>query len=130
MAITMNIRAWERTAAFARERRAFGRPLSGHQAIRHKLVDLATSAHACRCVTYDALRRFVAGENPLREVTMAGSPVALGVNPSPTEGLPLARRRPLADVIALSAGPKPGSSGQKTCKRWGPRSVGAPPSSA
>jgi acyl-CoA dehydrogenase len=63
--------AWERTAAFAQERQAFGRPLSGHQAIRHKLVDLATSAHACRCVTYDALRRFVAGEEPLREVTMA-----------------------------------------------------------
>jgi acyl-CoA dehydrogenase len=63
--------AWERTAAFARERRAFGRPLSSHQVIRHKLVDLATSAHTCRCVTYDALRRFVAGEEPVREVTMA-----------------------------------------------------------
>ena len=63
--------AWERTAEFARERNAFGRPLSGHQAIRHKLVDLATSAHVSRCVTYDALRRFVAGEEPLREVTMA-----------------------------------------------------------
>jgi acyl-CoA dehydrogenase len=63
--------AWERTAEFARERQAFGRPLSGHQAIRHKLADLATSVHTCRCVTYDALRRFVAGEEPLREVTMA-----------------------------------------------------------
>jgi acyl-CoA dehydrogenase len=63
--------AWERTAEFAREREAFGRPLSGHQAIRHKLADLATSAYACRCVTYDALRRFVAGEEPLCEVTMA-----------------------------------------------------------
>jgi len=63
--------AWERTADFARERQAFGRPLSSHQAIRHKLVDLATSAYTARCVTYDALRRFVAGEEPLREVTMA-----------------------------------------------------------
>jgi acyl-CoA dehydrogenase len=63
--------AWERTAEFARERQAFGRPLSGHQTIRHRLVDLATSAHTCRCVTYDALRRFVAGEEPLREVAMA-----------------------------------------------------------
>jgi acyl-CoA dehydrogenase len=63
--------AWERTAAFARERHAFGRPLSGHQAIRHKLADLATSVHTCRCVTYDALRRFAAGEEPLKEVTMA-----------------------------------------------------------
>jgi acyl-CoA dehydrogenase len=63
--------AWERTAEFAREREAFGRPLSRHQTIRHKLVDLATSAYTCRCVTYDALRRFIAGEEPVREVTMA-----------------------------------------------------------
>ena len=63
--------AWERTVAFAHERNTFGRPLAGHQAIRHRLVDLATSAHTCRCVTYDALRRFVAGEEPVREVTMA-----------------------------------------------------------
>jgi acyl-CoA dehydrogenase len=63
--------AWERTASFARERHTFGRPLSAHQAIRHKLADLATSTYTCRCVTYDALRRFVAGEEPLREVTMA-----------------------------------------------------------
>jgi acyl-CoA dehydrogenase len=63
--------AWERTAEFARERQTFGRPLSKHQAIRHKLADLATSAYTARCVTYDALRRFVAGEEPLQEVTMA-----------------------------------------------------------
>jgi acyl-CoA dehydrogenase len=63
--------AWDRTAAFARERETFGRPLSSHQAIRHKLADLATSLYTCRTVTYDALRRFVAGEDPLKEVTMA-----------------------------------------------------------
>ncbi|HTU77936.1 MAG TPA: acyl-CoA dehydrogenase family protein [Solirubrobacteraceae bacterium] len=63
--------AWERTAQFARERSAFGRPLSAHQALRHKLADLATSVYTCRCVTYDALRRFVSGEEPLQEVTMA-----------------------------------------------------------
>ncbi|MHB8533511.1 MAG: acyl-CoA dehydrogenase family protein [Solirubrobacteraceae bacterium] len=63
--------AWERTAAYAAERQAFGRPLSGHQAIRHKLADLATSVYTCRTVTYDALRRFVAGQEPLKEVTMA-----------------------------------------------------------
>ncbi|HYB23739.1 MAG TPA: acyl-CoA dehydrogenase family protein, partial [Solirubrobacteraceae bacterium] len=40
--------AWERTAQFARERQAFGRALSGHQAIRHKLADLATSVYTCR----------------------------------------------------------------------------------
>jgi acyl-CoA dehydrogenase len=63
--------AWERTAEFARERETFGRPLSRHQTIRHKLADMATSVYTCRCVTYDALRRFVAGEEPLKEVSMA-----------------------------------------------------------
>jgi acyl-CoA dehydrogenase len=63
--------AWEKTAEFARERNTFGRPLSGHQTIRHKLADMATSVYTCRCVTYDALRRFVSGEEPMREVTMA-----------------------------------------------------------
>ena len=63
--------AWERTVSYARERETFGRPLTGHQTIRHKLADLATSAYTARCVTYDALRRFVAGEEPVTEVTMA-----------------------------------------------------------
>jgi len=63
--------AWQRTAQFARERKAFGKPLSTHQAIRHKLADMATSVYTCQCVTYDALRRFVGGEEPLKEVSMA-----------------------------------------------------------
>ena len=63
--------AYERTAEYARERTAFGRPLSKHQVIKHKLADLATSAYTARCVTYDALRRFHIGEEPLKEVTMA-----------------------------------------------------------
>ena len=63
--------ALERTLAYTRERRAFGRPLTGHQAVRHQLVDLATRVHTCRCVTYDALGRFMAGQDPVKEVTMA-----------------------------------------------------------
>lgn len=63
--------AWERTTAYARERVTFGKPISEHQAIRHKLVDLATTLHTSRCVTYDALRLFHEGREPLREVTMA-----------------------------------------------------------
>ena len=63
--------ALERTLEYARERRAFGRPVAGHQAIRHQLVDVATTVHTCRCLTYDALERFVAGEEPLQQVTMA-----------------------------------------------------------
>ena len=58
--------AWERTAEFARERSAFGRPLAGHQVIRHKLADLATQVYTARCVTYDALRRFGKPEEVVR----------------------------------------------------------------
>jgi acyl-CoA dehydrogenase len=63
--------AYEKTVTFARERNAFGRPLTGHQALRHKLADIATTLHTGRCVTYDALRRFVAGQDAVKEVTMA-----------------------------------------------------------
>jgi acyl-CoA dehydrogenase len=63
--------AIERTVAYAQERRAFGRPLTGHQVIRHRIADLWTTMHTGRCLTYDALRRFVAGEDALREVTAA-----------------------------------------------------------
>ncbi|HMJ34945.1 MAG TPA: acyl-CoA dehydrogenase family protein [Baekduia sp.] len=63
--------AYDKTVAFARERNAFGRPLTGHQVLRHKLADIATTVHTGRCVTYDALRRFVAGQDAVKEVTMA-----------------------------------------------------------
>jgi acyl-CoA dehydrogenase len=70
-AITAMDVALERTIAYTKERHAFGRPLTKHQAVRHRLAELATTAHTCRCVTYDALRRFTAGEDAVREVTMA-----------------------------------------------------------
>jgi acyl-CoA dehydrogenase len=63
--------AIEKTMAYTTERRAFDRPLTGHQAIRHRLADLHTTAHTGRCLTYDALRRFVEGEDAVQEVTMA-----------------------------------------------------------
>jgi acyl-CoA dehydrogenase len=63
--------AYEKTVAYARERQAFGRPLTGHQVLRHKLTDVATTLHAARCVTYDALRRFAGGADAVKEVTMA-----------------------------------------------------------
>jgi acyl-CoA dehydrogenase len=70
-AVSAMQQALEKTVAFAQERTVFGRPLTKHQAIRHKLVDIATTVHASRCLTYDALERFVAGENPVQEVSMA-----------------------------------------------------------
>jgi acyl-CoA dehydrogenase len=62
---------FERTLQFARERRAFGRPIGSHQVIRHKLAEIALTIEAGRDLTYHALRRFVDGEDAVREVTMA-----------------------------------------------------------
>ena len=61
----------ERTIEFALERRAFGRPIAKHQAIRHKIAEMALKLEAGRALTYDALRRFQEGEDALQQVTMA-----------------------------------------------------------
>jgi acyl-CoA dehydrogenase len=63
--------AFERTLRYVRERRAFGKPIGSHQVIRHKLAEIALTIEAGRDVTYGALRRYVAGEDAVREVTIA-----------------------------------------------------------
>jgi acyl-CoA dehydrogenase len=63
--------AFEKTLQYAREREAFGRPIGRHQAIRHKLAEIALAIAAGRDVTYHALRRYVAGQDAVREVTIA-----------------------------------------------------------
>jgi acyl-CoA dehydrogenase len=63
--------AFEKTVAYAKERTAFGKPLTGHQVLRHKLADVATAVYTGQAVTYDALRRFTEGEDAVQQVTMA-----------------------------------------------------------
>ena len=63
--------AFENTLRFALDRRAFGRPIGRHQVIRHKLAEVALTVEAGRDVTYAALRRYVAGEDAVRDVTIA-----------------------------------------------------------
>ncbi len=63
--------AFENTLRYAQERVAFGRPIGRFQAIRHKLAEVAVTIEAGRDVTYSALRRYVAGEDAVREVTIA-----------------------------------------------------------
>ena len=41
------------------------------QATRHRVAELATRTEACAALTYQALRRFLAGDDAVREVTMA-----------------------------------------------------------
>jgi acyl-CoA dehydrogenase len=63
--------AFDRTVAYAKEREAFGRPISSFQVLRHTFADLATTIHTARCLTYDALEQFHADENAVQQVTMA-----------------------------------------------------------
>ncbi len=63
--------AFEKTLRFALERKTFGKAIGHHQAIRHKLAEIALRLEAGRDVTYAALRRYVAGEDAVREVTIA-----------------------------------------------------------
>ena len=63
--------AFEQTVAYARQRHTFGKAIGRHQAIRHKLAEIALTIEAGRDVTYSALRRYVAGEDAVREVTIA-----------------------------------------------------------
>jgi acyl-CoA dehydrogenase len=64
-------RCFDRTLEFAKERKAFGKPIGSHQVIRHKFAQMATTIEAGRCLTYHALRLFVDGTDAVREVTMA-----------------------------------------------------------
>jgi acyl-CoA dehydrogenase len=72
--------AFERTLAFTHARQhdpghsrqhSQAHTLQDHQVIRHKLAEIAVSIEAARDVTYHALRRHVAGEDAVREVTIA-----------------------------------------------------------
>jgi acyl-CoA dehydrogenase len=62
---------FEKTLRYALERRAFGREIGHFQSIRHKLAEVALRLEAGRDITYHALRRYVAGEDAVRDVTMA-----------------------------------------------------------
>ncbi len=61
----------ETAVQYGRERQAFGRPVLKFQVWRHRLADLATEIEAARSLSYHALRKLVAGEEAVREVSMA-----------------------------------------------------------
>jgi acyl-CoA dehydrogenase len=63
--------AYREAAAYARERRAFGRPLGGFQVIRHKLADMATRLAAARALTGEVAVRASRGEAAAALAAMA-----------------------------------------------------------
>ncbi len=64
-------RAFDRTLAYALERKAFGREIGHFQSIRHKFAAMATKIEASRSLVYATAWRFANGEYPVREISMA-----------------------------------------------------------
>ncbi len=56
---------------YARERKQFGRPIGTNQAIAHMLADMQTKVEAARALMWQAAGKVSAGEDALREITMA-----------------------------------------------------------
>jgi acyl-CoA dehydrogenase len=63
--------ALEDTTAYLRERHAFDGPLSGKQALRHRVADMATEIEAARHLVHHAAALYVAGEDCVTAVSMA-----------------------------------------------------------
>ncbi|MEE8480053.1 MAG: acyl-CoA dehydrogenase family protein, partial [Desulfobacterales bacterium] len=63
--------AFEESIKYAKEREAFGKPLSGFQVTRHKLADMATLIEASREFTYRVAAKIDAGVDQIKEVSMA-----------------------------------------------------------
>ncbi len=63
-------RMLDQTIQWAQDRKAFGKPLTGFQTVRHQLVQLETELEAGRQLCYRAVDLVVRGEDAFREITM------------------------------------------------------------
>lgn len=63
--------ALEEALKYARERKVFGKTLTGYQVNRHKLVDMATLVEASTEFTYRVAAKIGAGIDQYKEVSMA-----------------------------------------------------------
>jgi alkylation response protein AidB-like acyl-CoA dehydrogenase len=61
----------EDTLTYAKQRQAFGQPIANFQVIAHHFADMQTKTEAGRQLTYYALRLYLEGKNPIKEVSMA-----------------------------------------------------------
>jgi acyl-CoA dehydrogenase len=59
------------TAAYARGRETFGKPLVSNQVVRHKLVEMHRSVEVARTYTREVAARHVAGESVIAEACLA-----------------------------------------------------------
>ena len=64
-------RVFEYTMEYARNRQAFGQPISNFQVIKHKLVDMGTKIAAIQAFVYQTAKQWDEGEYPVREISQA-----------------------------------------------------------
>jgi citronellyl-CoA dehydrogenase len=69
-AVAWAARALDRTAAFLRTRRVFGRPLGRFQAVRHQMADVATELEAARQLNYATFTAWQAGTRVTKPIAM------------------------------------------------------------
>lgn len=63
--------AYDEAFAYTRERRVFGKPITGFQVTRHKLADMASRLAAARALTGEVALRHARGEDVLGLAAMA-----------------------------------------------------------
>jgi alkylation response protein AidB-like acyl-CoA dehydrogenase len=71
MAVSASQQAFEDTLRYVRERKTFGKRVIDHQAVGHRLADLATELEAARQLTYYAADALQRGGDASTEVSMA-----------------------------------------------------------
>jgi citronellyl-CoA dehydrogenase len=64
-------KTFEYTMEYARNRQAFGQPISQFQVIKHKLVDMGTKIAAVQAFVYQTAKQWDEGEYPVREISQA-----------------------------------------------------------
>jgi len=62
--------ALDRTIAWAKRRRAFGRPLARFQVVRHQIADAAIALEAARQLNYATFAKWTAGREVSKEIAM------------------------------------------------------------
>ena len=62
---------FDKTLEYAKERRAFGRPIGTFQVNRHRFATMATELEAARQLTYDTALAWERGQYTVREISMA-----------------------------------------------------------